>query len=59
MVYLINSYSIMLTSKHVLGLYTFTNVSKHVFKIHMCVTTYGAAWLPDILVESSTGTRPR
>ena len=28
---------IMLTSKHVLGVYTFTNVSKHVFKMRMCL----------------------
>ena len=27
----------MLTSKHILGNYTFTNVSKHVFKIWMCL----------------------
>ena len=26
-----------LLSKHVLGMYTFTNVSKHVFKILMCL----------------------
>ena len=26
----------MLTSKHVIGMYTFTNVSKHVFKMRMC-----------------------
>ena len=26
-----------LLSKHVLGMYTFTNVSKHVFKIHICL----------------------
>ena len=27
----------MLTSKQALGTYTFTNVSKHVFKIRMCL----------------------
>ena len=27
----------MLTSKQVVGKYTFTNISKHVFKIHMCL----------------------
>ena len=27
----------MLTSKHVLGTYTFTNVSTHIFKIRMCL----------------------
>ena len=26
-----------LLSKHVLGSYTFTNINKHVFKIHMCL----------------------
>ena len=25
------------TSKHILGTYTFTNINKHVFKIHMCL----------------------
>ena len=28
---------IMITSKHVIGMYTFTNVCKHVFKIRMCL----------------------
>ena len=37
LVYLITSYSIMLTIKHILGSYIFTNVSKHVFKIRMCL----------------------
>ena len=37
MVYFITSYSIMLTIKHVLSTYTFTNVTKHVFKIRMCL----------------------
>ena len=35
LVYFVTSYQTMLTSKHVIGTYTFTNVSKHVFKIHM------------------------
>ena len=35
MVYFITPYSIIITSKHVLGMYTFTNVSKHVFKIRI------------------------
>ena len=28
---------IMLTSKHVLGTYMFANISKHVFKIRICL----------------------
>ena len=33
----ITSYLIMLTSKHVLGTYTLTKVSKDAFKKHMCL----------------------
>ena len=33
----VTSYSIMLTTKHVLGTYTFTNVSKHIFNIPICL----------------------
>ena len=35
MVYFITSYWIMLTSKNVLGTYTFTIVGKKIFKIRM------------------------
>ena len=30
-------YSIIITSKNLLGTYTFTNISKHVFKICLCL----------------------